>query len=164
MRRIKPKVVEDEVLGLAGWMYADLFLALMVIFLATISFVPALSHVSIAAPSSKKTTTTADYFKAMSRTYTNFSLAQVERDVYAFQQSEGMPEGTPVIFAHFIGGYQTGNETTSDGNFRALVFSQKLHSAASGMFSSMQTHIDSSTELASNQVAVVFTFGPKSNL
>lgn len=164
MRRKSAIILEDEVLGLAGWMYADLFLALMVIFLATISFVPALSHVSVAAPSSKKTATTADYFKAMSRTYTNFSLPQVENDVYAFQRAEGLPDGTPVIFAHFIGGYQSGNESTTDGNFRALVFSQRLNSAASGIFASMQTHIDSSSDLASNQVAVVFTFGPKSKL
>ena len=33
----------EEVLDKAGWMYADLFLALMVIFLATISFVPSLT-------------------------------------------------------------------------------------------------------------------------
>ena len=33
----------DEILDKAGWMYADLFLALMVIFLATISFVPSLT-------------------------------------------------------------------------------------------------------------------------
>ena len=164
MRRQAPAAHDDDVLGLAGWMYADLFLALMVIFLATISFVPALSHVSVVAPSSKKSTTTADYFKAMSRTYTNFSLTQVENDVYSFQRSEGLPEGTPVILSHLIGGYQSGKESTTDGNFRALVFSQKLSSAASGMFASMQTQIDSSTDLASNQVAVVFTFGPKSNL
>jgi len=30
----------DDLTGLAGWMYTDLLLALMVIFLATISFVP----------------------------------------------------------------------------------------------------------------------------
>jgi hypothetical protein len=34
-----PELGED-VTEKAGWMYADLFLALMVIFLATISFVP----------------------------------------------------------------------------------------------------------------------------
>ena len=30
----------EDLTGLAGWMYTDLLLALMVIFLATISFVP----------------------------------------------------------------------------------------------------------------------------
>ena len=32
--------LDDDMSDKAGWMYADLFLALMVIFLATISFVP----------------------------------------------------------------------------------------------------------------------------
>ena len=41
---------EEDLLGLAGWMYADLFLALMVIFLATISFVPALVHNPVLKP------------------------------------------------------------------------------------------------------------------
>ena len=39
--RKKPVVEEQEdTTAQAGWMYADLFLALMVVFLATISFVP----------------------------------------------------------------------------------------------------------------------------
>ena len=38
-RRRSSETLEDNV-NQAGWMYADLFLALMVIFLATISFVP----------------------------------------------------------------------------------------------------------------------------
>ena len=41
MRTKKSKFEDAEDLtGLAGWMYTDLLLALMVIFLATISFVP----------------------------------------------------------------------------------------------------------------------------
>ena len=32
--------VEEDLTGQAGWMYTDLMLALMVVFLATISFVP----------------------------------------------------------------------------------------------------------------------------
>ena len=31
---------EDDLSGLAGWMYTDLLVGLMVIFLATITFVP----------------------------------------------------------------------------------------------------------------------------
>ncbi|MEN9324306.1 MAG: hypothetical protein RL414_60 [Actinomycetota bacterium] len=161
MRKRRSIQPEEDLLGLAGWMYADLFLALMVIFLATISFVPAITHISVKTPTDQKATTTADFFKAMSRTYTNFDLAQVERDIYAFQTSEGVTPGSAVIYAHFIGGYSKGAETSTDGNFRALVFSQKLATAKSGMFIGMQTHIDASTELSSNQVAVTFTFGPR---
>jgi len=39
---------------LAGWMYADLLLALMVIFLATISFVPNFANSSSAVPTQIK--------------------------------------------------------------------------------------------------------------
>ena len=40
---INPKYSETEdedVSFLAGWMYADLFLAMMVVFLATVTFIP----------------------------------------------------------------------------------------------------------------------------
>lgn len=44
-RRVEEIEAEDATL-LAGWMYADLLLGLMVIFLATISFVPIDNFVS----------------------------------------------------------------------------------------------------------------------
>ena len=36
---------EDDLTGLSGWMYTDLLLALVVVFLATITFVPNLDAI-----------------------------------------------------------------------------------------------------------------------
>ena len=153
------KEEHTDLLGVAGWMYADLFLALMVIFLATISFVPAFSHSSTTASSHQKQTT-ADYFKAMSRTYTEFNSNQLLTDVMLFEDQEGLPYGARIIYAHFIGGYDPATESTSNGNFRALIFSQKTASINNPIFNRIETHLDASDKLKPNQVAVVFTFGP----
>ena len=46
MRRRAENIEAEDATLLAGWMYADLLLGLMVIFLATISFVPIDNFVS----------------------------------------------------------------------------------------------------------------------
>ena len=43
--RTSEVISDDDMSDKAGWLYADLFLALMVIFLATISFVPEIRQV-----------------------------------------------------------------------------------------------------------------------
>ena len=52
----------EDVTHLAGWMYADLLLALMVIFLATISFVPKFNNVSINSEKTLSTYTKLDLY------------------------------------------------------------------------------------------------------
>ena len=42
MRKVHRNIEEEDATSMGGWLFADSFLALMVIFLATISFVPAL--------------------------------------------------------------------------------------------------------------------------
>ena len=48
----------EDLPGQAGWMYADLFLALVVIFLATISFVPDISAFKSGQGSGRAASTT----------------------------------------------------------------------------------------------------------
>ncbi len=42
VRKVRHRRVEEDATHQGGWLFADSFLALMVIFLATISFVPSL--------------------------------------------------------------------------------------------------------------------------
>ena len=153
---------EEDLLGLAGWMYADLFLALMVIFLATISFIPSLIHNPVANPQAQKpVANTANHFKALSMTYEGFDIATIEKDIYDFQFKEGLQQGTPVIYAQIIAGYNPGSESPNDAAIRALLFSTKLESSSTGMFKRTSTNLDSSNSLKANEIAVVFTFGPR---
>jgi hypothetical protein len=157
------EVHEEDLLGLAGWMYADLFLALMVIFLATISFVPALIHNPVLKPQAIiAKESDANHFKALSLTVSSFDIAAIENAVYKFQLKEGLNQGDPVIYAQIIGGFDSAHEAPDAGAMRAVVLSTKLQTGKSGMFRNMSSNIDSSSKISSGQVDLVFTFGPKS--
>lgn len=154
---------EEDLLGLAGWMYADLLLALMVIFLATISFVPALIHNPVLEPQAiLAKESDANHFRALSITVSSFDIEAIENAVYKFQMKEGLNQGDPVVYAQIIGGFDSQHEAPDAGAIRAVVLSTKLQSAKSGMFRNMSSNIDSSSKISSGQVDLVFTFGPRS--
>jgi len=153
---------EEDLLGQAGWMYADLFLALMVIFLATISFIPALIENPVDNPQAlRPSASTANHYKALALNYESFDLPTIVKDIYAFQRKEGLVQGTPVIYAQIIAGYNAANESPNEGAIRALFFSTKLKASNSAIFTKMASNLDSSSKLTSNEIAVVFTFGPR---
>jgi hypothetical protein len=157
------EIHEEDLLGLAGWMYADLFLALMVIFLATISFVPALVHNPVLKPQAViAKESDANHFKALSLTVSSFDIAAIENAIYKFQLKEGLTQGDPVVYAQIIGGFDSAHEAPDAGALRAVVLSTKLQTGKSGMFKNMSSSIDSSSKISSGQVDLVFTFGPKS--
>jgi hypothetical protein len=152
---------DEDLLGLAGWMYADLFLALMVIFLATISFVPALVHNPVLKPQAVVAKESdANHFKALSITVSSFNIEAIQNAVYKFQLGEGLNQGDPVIYAQIIGGFDAKHEAPDAGAMRAIVLSTKLQSAKSGMFLHMSSNIDSSSKISSGEVDLVLTFGP----
>lgn len=153
---------EDDLLGLAGWMYADLFLALMVIFLATISFVPAFVHNPVLKPQATiAKESDSNHFKALSLTVTSYDIEQIEQAVYKFQLEEGLNQGDPVVYAQIIGGFDSMREAPDAGAMRAIILSTKLQSARSGMFRKMAFNIDSSSKISKNSVDLVLTFGPR---
>jgi hypothetical protein len=153
---------EEDLLGLAGWMYADLFLALMVIFLATISFIPSLVHNPVLKPQAQTSVqANANHFKALSITLNNPDVATIEKLIYNFQLSEGLNQGDPVVYAQIIGGYNSAYEAPEAGAMRAVVLSTKLQTAKSGMFRGMAANIDSSSKIHNDEIALVLTFGPK---
>jgi hypothetical protein len=157
------EIHEEDLLGLAGWMYADLFLALMVIFLATISFVPALVHNPVLKPQAViAKESDANHFKALSLTVSSFDIAAIENAIYKFQLKEGLTQGDPVVYSQIIGGFDSAHEAPDAGALRAVVLSTKLQTGKSGMFKNMSSNIDSSSKISSGQVDLVFTFGPKS--
>jgi len=162
MTNSEPQVYEEDLLGLAGWMYADLFLALMVIFLATISFVPALVHNPVLKPQAViAKESNANHFKALALNITNFDIEAIEMAIYKFQMEEGLNQGDPVVYAQIIGGFDSMHESPDAGAMRAIVLSTKLQSAQSGMFRNMSSNIESSSKISSGEVALVLTFGPR---
>jgi len=110
MRRASASTSElgEDVTEKAGWMYADLFLALMVIFLATISFVP---NTRTAPPSGNTPTTpqvslnSINMTSGMADLYTKFDPVQMMADIEKFKKAEGMSADSEAIYVQIIGGF-----------------------------------------------------------
>jgi hypothetical protein len=165
MRAPYVEPVEEDLTGQAGWMYTDLMLALMVIFLATISFVPRLSgNAQAADPANPDYSYSKIFDESMNTLYDSFSLNQIKADVARFKSTHGMPPDSDIVFAQYVGGYSSGSENPSVAIARALAFSQKLDQADHGLLSSAATTLSSSNVLGKNQVIVRFTFATPSKI
>ena len=154
--------LEDDLTPQAGWMYADLFLALMVIFLATISFVPQLSNnASKFRTAAIQPKSAYNYDKGLSLVYEKFDLAKISADIANFEKLENLPEETDVIYAQIVGGYDSKNESPQKGTLRALAFSFLLNSSNTPLFMQAATNLGSSDQIKPNQILLRLTFAAK---
>jgi len=164
MRRTYEDPVEEDLTGQAGWMYTDLMLALMVIFLATISFVPQFSSNSNTDPENPDYSYSKIFDESMNTLYESFDLSQIKSDIARFKINKGMPSDADIVYAQYVGGYSSGSENPSVAIARALAFSQKLDSADPELLTSAATTLSSSNVLKANQVIVRFTFATPSRI
>jgi len=164
MRRTYEDPVEEDLSGQAGWMYTDLMLALMVIFLATISFVPQFTNNSTSDPDNPDYSYSKIFDESMNTLYESFNLAQIKSDIVRFKLNKGMPADADIVYAQYVGGYSSGSENPSAAIARALAFSQKLDSADPELLTSAATTLSSSNVLKVNQVIVRFTFATPSKI
>ena len=157
MRSVIENQEPDDLTGQAGWVYTDLMLALMVVFLATISFVP-----QFMGTNSKNPSKNFSYSKVLDDSlnliYDNFDLNLIKRDVATFKSSHGIPESADIVFVQYVGGYQAGSETAATAIARALAFSQKVDRSDPLFLKNAATTLSSSNVLSPQQVIVRFTF------
>ncbi len=164
MRRAYVDPVEEDLTGQAGWMYTDLLLALMVIFLATISFVPKFMGSGSAAPSDPNYSYSKVIDENMNVVYENFNVALIESDVRKFKSSHNLPTEAHIVFAQYVGGYSADHENSAIAIARALAFSQKLDKLDHQLLETAATTLSSSNVLTANQVIVRFTFATTEKL
>lgn len=139
---------EDEATEQGGWLFADSFLALMVIFLATISFVPDVKNVADA---------TGNYAKALTLAYSTYDPVSVERDIQEFIAEESLPGSTRVVFARIIGGAPANNQNEENGYLLALNYSIKLQLDLTSRFKDTRFDLNSSTVVEDKTVVMVLT-------
>ena len=98
-RRVESNEAEDATL-LAGWMYADLLLGLMVIFLATISFVPIDNFISksLVKATYKQVDKAFNFNRGISLIYDKFDAVALEKDIDSFKKREGLDNDAEIIF------------------------------------------------------------------
>ena len=154
---------QEDLLLQSGWMYADLFLALTVIFLATISFVPEIGQSGNFnggkdTNAGINTATTFNYAKGYTLVVPVDQFDQVGTKVSQFLAQEGLDRSTEIIFAQVIGGFNPESEKPSDGQLRAITFAIELNKKYPTLLQSAQRFIESSPSIASGKVAMRLTF------
>ena len=153
-RRIRParRQVEDAT-SQGGWLFADSFLALMVIFLATISFVPLLT-----SPSPDQAVGSAGNYKnAFVMVFDTYNRNLLDTELKAFFTKEELPLGTKVLYAEILGGYDPANEAEYDGNLKGLAFAVALKKDNLPVFSSAAINVGASSSIKQNQVLIRLT-------
>jgi hypothetical protein len=151
--RARRREVEDAT-SQGGWLFADSFLALMVIFLATISFVPNLGN---STPPDQAVGSSGNYKNAFVMVFDSYNRTLLETELTDFLANEKLPAGTKVLYAEILGGYDSATETEYDGNLRGLAFAVALKRDTLPIFSSATINVGASTSIEKNQVLIRLT-------
>jgi hypothetical protein len=163
MRKRQVEGEAEDATLLAGWMYADLLLGLMVIFLATISFVPIDNFVSksLVKATYKQVDKAFNFNRGLSLVYEKFDAKGLEEDIEAFKKREGLDNDAEIIFAQILGGYDPKTEDAQTGRNRALIYSFSLTQDANGLFNNASVTAGGESSLTKDQVALRLTFVAK---
>lgn len=140
-----------------GWLFADSFLALMVIFLATISFVPSLSNSKVTEPPSSAAGSNGNFANAFVMIFDKYDEVRIQTELNKFIQKEGLPSNSRVLYAEILGGYKVGTEVEYDGNLRALAFGIQLKQANMAQFTSATINVGATSSVGPEQVLMRLT-------
>lgn len=162
-RTRKSQEAVEDILPQAGWMYADLFLALTVIFLATISFVPKFGQIGDVSPTKNanvavNTATSFNYAKGYTLLVPIDQFDQVPQKVSEFLAQEKLDKFTEIIFAQIVGGYDAQIEKPNDGKLRAIKFGLELNTKYPKLLVNAQRYVESSPAVSPSNVALRLTF------
>jgi len=144
----------EDTVSQSGWVFADLLLALSVIFLATVSFVPS-SPSNIASPSIEPgKIARSDGF---AKTYSEISVAQFLSDLESYKVENSLGMSMRVILIQFIG--SDSKRENGSGILDALKFSVELQNLELEAFSNTAISLDTSALLKPGEVLVRAVFG-----
>ena len=134
----------------------------MVIFLATVSFVPNLANSSSSVTTQiKQISSGYNYNRGLSLVYNGFDSKLIAQDIASFKVKEGLPADAEIIYAQILGGFDIKTESADDGKLRALEFSIKLSKDNPQLFASAATNLGSNLVLKPNEIALRLTFVAK---
>ena len=162
---------DEDVTSQAGWLFADSFLALMIIFLATISFIPSFADsngngIYVAGSGSTGTGTGqigsiagTNYAEGLVLAYKDFDAEQISIDMATYLVEKDLAPNTGVLFANIVGGY-AGNENQSAGSNRALDFAIALRKAGIPYFINSKIDLGTSNLIPIDTILVRITLSP----
>ena len=152
----------EDTVSQSGWVFADLLVALSVIFLATISFVPLKGPEGNSSASSLNIES-GKLFRATGFTmvYDSISVENLLSDLENFRIENGIPKTIPVIHIQFIG--SSNIEEERSGILDALEFSVRLQNSNLEDFQDAGISLDVSNKIEPGQVMVRAVFGASKN-
>lgn len=162
-KRKRQSQFAEDVTHQAGWMYADLFLALMVIFLATISFVPKYSGGAATGNSNASQSVyvrALNFDQGMAKLYNSFDVKTLRADIEAFKKAQKIDLASEIIYVQVIGGYSV-NEKSEVGTLAAINFSVEMKKQAADLFDTAAIKLDTNNSIPSGSVALRMTFAPR---
>jgi len=148
----------------AGWVFADMLVGLMVIFLATITFVPFFINTATGVDSPSGNFTFQErYGTPFIQVYESADLVKIRQDINLFLIENEIPLDAIVDTAFFAGGFNSDTETSSDGILRALEFSKAIDKLDPSFLAGSSTVVNSTTSIAPNEVVIRLTFSSRSS-
>jgi hypothetical protein len=160
VRKARHRRVEEDATHQGGWLFADSFLALMVIFLATISFVPSIGG-GLTGTGNIGNIAGGNYVKGLNIAYEKFDAVQIQKDIEGFIIGEKLPRSSKVLFAKIVGGYDPNTEGENEAKFRALIFSAEITKAEITYFQNAKVDLGASKLLKPNQIVLRLTLSPQ---
>jgi hypothetical protein len=158
--RKRLRIEEEDATSQAGWLFADSFLALMVIFLATISFVPALTTGVVTGSGSVGKIAGSNYIKGLVLTYDKYDAVTIERDIATYIKNEKLSPTSEVIYARIVGGHTT-KEGVDAGKVRAIAVSVQLKKSKMTYFENSSIDLSASDKLGKDTFILRLTLAPK---
>jgi hypothetical protein len=158
--RKRLRIEEEDATSQAGWLFADSFLALMVIFLATISFVPALTTGVVTGSGSVGKIAGSNYINGLVLTYDKYDAATIERDIATYIKNEKLSPTSEVMYARIVGGYAA-SEGIDAGKVRAIAVSVQLKKSKMTYFENTSIDLSASDKLGKDTFILRLTLAPK---
>jgi hypothetical protein len=150
------RAVREDPSAQAGWMFADLLLAIAIIFLATISFVPsedALSPDLIAAAAADPTVNV----NKNSIPLTQFDQITIMMAMQQYAKDHNLPPEYTVSSVAIVGGYNPDTETADRGTQTALRYATGIAELNLPYFKNTSTILSASSTIPSGQVVLNLT-------
>ncbi len=156
-RRARQVIHEEDATSQGGWLFADSFLALMVVFLATISFVPALGggfrgNATVNIGNLAGT----NIANGMIMGYDTFDANRIRSDFNAFLKEQKLAASTHAIYVNIIGGYDP-KDGPDRGSVNALKFAIEMKNAGIEFIQGAKIDLGNNKLLKPNQIVMRLT-------
>jgi hypothetical protein len=150
----------EDISAQAGWMFADLLLALAIIFLATISFVPTQDAVSAEMAANAAADPTVAVNKS-SIPLAKFDQITIMLAMQKYAADNKLAEDYRVTGVTIVGGYSPETETPDRGTQTALRYATGIAELNLPYFKNTSTVLSSSSTIPTGQVVLNLTITSK---